>query len=459
MSTSEAVPLAGAKEELDGFLRRIRRRWLAGQILRNLAIDGILGAALLVVVLVADRIAFPGLVTWGFVAIWIVAGLVASLGRSLCWGRIGRVEAAVLADSRLALKERVSSVEHLRSKSRPELEEICGLVESDAAQAIAGVPVAEKFPLVLPRFALWCLVPLAAGVAVAMWLPKFDLLGQGGRKEALAREARNIQEEKARLDDKLKDLAKKAAEKQFPETQKVLELLAQKLAAEPAKPEAKEGSEAQEARKANAEPRQEALVQMSRREEVIKQGLEEQKFKSLKDGLAALKKLDLKSAQLTKKLQDALKNGDFKEARDALGKLKEDLDKLTQKRPEELTPEEKARLDKLAEELSKLAKDSSALSKLSQSLNQASQQLGRQGLSAKDFQEGLESLEKAAEELQALSSLADEMEMLNQALELVELSREELAKLQSCPECGTPYCADCGKPQCDCKPSQKPGGT
>jgi len=459
MSTPDPIPQARPKDELDRFLRRVRRRWLAGQLLRNLSIDLIACASLLALLLGVDRTVFPGFVTWAFAGIWTASWLAASVMRTLLWGRLDRNGAAVLADRRLALKERVSSVEHLRSRDRPELQEVCGLIEGDAARAIHGVPVAEKFPITLPRFTAWILIPAAACAALAVWLPVFDLLGYGGRKQAHAREEKVVEEQNKKLDDKLKELAKKAEEKQLPDAQKVLELLAQKLEPNPANVEKKEGSEAQEAQKANAELRKDALVQMSRREDAIKKGLEDQKFEPLKEGLKALQNIDLKKAEITKKLQEALKNGDFQKAKDALSDLKADLNKLSQKKPEDLTADEKARLDKLSEELSKLAKDSKALAKLSRSLNQGSQSLGKQGMSSKDFKDGLESLENAAQELDALSSLSDEMDMLDEALEVVQRSKEKLAKLQSCPECGTPYCPDCGKPQCGCKPSQKPGGT
>lgn len=456
MSTPDVVSSGQPRLELDRFLKRVRRRWLAATILRNLALDGIVGASVLALVVAADRAFYPGLVSWSFTGFWAGAWVAASLLRSLCWGRIGRVDAAVLADARLALKERMASVEHLQRHGHQDLAEVSGLLEADAARAINDAAVAAKFPVSVPRFAAWIVVPAAACVALALWLPAFDFFNHGGRKEAFAREEKGVEEVKKKLDEKYSELVRKAEEKRLPDAQKVLELLAQKLDEQPARLDKTDGGERKEGEKANAEPRKDALVQMTRREDAIKKGLEDEKLKPLKAGLEELKSLDLKNAQLTKKLQQALKDGDLNKAKDALGELKDDFNKLAQKSPDQLTPEEKARMEKLSRELANLARDSKAMAKLSRALSQASQALGKDGNSSKDMQDGLESLEAAASELESLASLADQMEMLDQALELVKLSKEELAKLASCPECGTPYCADCGKPQCGCKPSQKP---
>jgi hypothetical protein len=109
---------------------------------------------------------------------------------------------------------------------------------------------------------------------------------------------------------------------------------------------------------------------------------------------------------------------------------------------------------KLAAELSKLSKDSKTLSKFSNALSKASSRL-----SQSNFSDAIDSLEKSGDDLESLAKLADEMNLLDQALDLVQLSKEELAELKACPQCGTPYCPDCGKPKCACKPGTKPGGT
>ena len=167
-----------------------------------------------------------------------------------------------------------------------------------------------------------------------------------------------------------------------------------------------------------------------------------------------MKSLELKNSEVTRKVTEALKEGDFEQAKKALDDLKDELSKLAGKKPSELSAEEKARMEKLSAELSRLSKNSPALSRLSSALSRASSQLNSSDLSS-----ALDSLSASQDEFESLTKLAQEMDVLDQALELVQLSKEELAELQACPECGTPYCPDCGKPQCGCKPGLKPGGT
>ncbi len=435
--------------DVNRFLSRVRRRVFAGRLLGNASLDLIVSASVLAGLLLADRALFPGLVTWKVAGAVLLASIAVSLARTLAWNRLDALAAAVLADGRLRLKERVSSAVYVRGANR-----VGGglrrLIESDAARSLEGVAVPASFPVRPPRFLAWVVLPLSIAGGLCLWLPSLDLLGIGGRKEATAREKNAVEEEKKKLDEKLAEMAKKAEERNLPDAKKVLEL----LAAQAQNPEKKEASGPQKADKAAGDPRREALVAMTRREDAIKKGLEGKKFEPLKDALKALKTLDLKSPEVTKRLQEALKDGDFEKAKKAMEELQKELADLSQKKPSELTGAEKARLEKLAAELSKLAKDSKSLSRLSSALSKASAQL-----SSSSFSEALESLEKSGEDLESLSKLADEMSLLDQALELVQLSKEDLAALQSCPECGTPYCKDCGKPQCSCKPGSKPGGT
>ncbi|MBI4604371.1 MAG: hypothetical protein HY721_20620 [Planctomycetes bacterium] len=441
---------------LEALLRNVRRRVLADRLLRNASLDLTVALSAFCLLILADRLTVPGVADLRLLGALAGASLAVSLLRTILFGRLDRFRAAVLADERLELKERASTAVYARtaraspapSAAAPS-DELCRLLETDAERTLAAAPLAESFPVRLPRRSLWVLAPAALALGLFLWVPAVDLLGLGARKEA-RKDLRSVQEEEKKLEEKLKELAERAKEKNLPDAKKLLDLLGRQAES----PEKKEPSEPQAAEKASGDPRKEALVEMTRREDAIKKGLEGQKYEPLKEALKALKALDLKNLTVTKKLQEALKDGDLKRAQKELSDLKGDLSKLLEKSPSELTAEEKARLEKLSEELSRLGRDSKALSKLGSALSKASSQLG-----AGQFQESLDSLQKGLEELESLASLSDEMGLLEDALELVELSKEELASLEACPECGTPYCPDCGKPQCGCKPGSKPGGT
>jgi hypothetical protein len=444
----EAEPQAA--RDLTEFLRRVRRRVFADRLLRNAALDLFIALSLLAVLVAADRVFFPGTVTLFLAGAFLVAALLVSVVRTLFRTPLDTFHMALLADSRLALKERVSSAVFIaRSGGRGDAAggEWERLIALDAARSLSGADLRRSFPIRAPRLLAWALIPLFLAGSLSLWLPVVDLLGIGARRQASLALKKAVAEEEKKLDEKMEELAKKTED---PEMKKLLAALA-KRAQE--KPEDPPGSPRQPSEKSAGEPKKEALVELTRREDEIKKGLEGKKFDPLKDAKKAFESLELKDSEATKKLREALKEGDFKKAKQELDQLREEVAALA-KKENELTPEDKGRLQKLAKELARLASDSKALSQLGSSLSSASS-----SLNSREFAESLDRLQMSAEELESLSRLADDADLLDQALELVKLAREDLADLKSCPQCGTPYCQDCGKPQCSCKPGTKPGGT
>ena len=450
---------------IDQLLERIRRRVFVDILLRNIALDLGISLGLLALLYVVDRVFFPGLVGPAVVSIVLVAGFLASIARTLLGGRLDLLSVAVLTDERLRLKERVSSAVALRglcaelamarSKGRrapssgaPVVsEEWADLVAGDAVRFLQEVPIQEKFPVRVPRRAAWTLLCLAVCLALSLWLPSYDILGVLTRKEAQAKVEQTVQQEEEKLEKDLALLEKEADEKAAPEVKKLLELLRQNAAdLSKEKPSETAGGP--------SDPKKDALVEMARREDALKKGLDSKAFEPLKEAAKSLKDLNLKESAVSRKLSEALKEGDFKKAEEALKELKDDLSSLSMQKPSELTPAEKARLEKLSKELESLSKNCSGLSKFSSALSAAAQ-----GLNAGNLEGALDGLEGLGSELESLAKLAEQMDLLNQALDLVKLSKEDLASLKSCPMCGTPYCRDCGKPQCSCKAGLKPGGT
>jgi len=443
MSQKGAFERPAPSGNLMNFLSQVRRRLLADRFLHNVAVDLIIASSLLVVLLFLDRTFFPGIATLLVSFGLVLASVLVSALRTLLWNSCTSLETAAIADERLRLKERVSSALYLKSfrggedDARSDAErrrEWLRLIEDDAARSIEKVPIRERFPVRMPRVFAWVLLPLVMSGALFLWLPSFDLLGIGGRKEAAARERNTISEEEKKLAELLKEIAKKAEEQKLPEAKKLLELLAQQT-------RQVEKTEATQAQKAVGDPRKRAMVQMTRREDAIRKGLNGKKYQRLKETLEEMKGLDLKKPVVTKKLQDALKKGDLKKAQKELEKLQSDLEKLSGKKLSELTPEQRERLRKLAEELKRLARDSKAFASFSAALAGASSPLGGGGLSG--AQAGLSGLQM---DLQSLALLTDEMEMLDQALKYVQASKAQLGKPHKCPNCGK-------------KLGNKPGGT
>ena len=428
--------------DLTSFLSQVRRRLWASSFLHNVAVDLIVATSLLVALVFLDRTFFPGIVTLHVSLGLVLASVLVSTLRTLLWSRSTSLETAALVDERLRLKERVSSTFYLkrtrngedRASEEEGRQEWLRLLEEDAARSIEKVSLRERFPVRMPRVFAWVLLPLVLSGALSLWLPSLDLLEVGGSREAAAREKKTISEEEEKLAERLEEIVRKAEAKNFPEAKKLLGLLAQQA-------RQVETTGAAKAQKAAGNPRERAMVQMTRREDSIRNGLNGRKYQRLKEALEEMAGLDLKKPAVTRPLQDALKNGDLKKAQRELKKLQSEIEGLSGKKLSELTPEEKALARNLAEELKSLANNSKAFAGLSAALAEASSQLGGAGLSG--AQAGLSGMQM---DLQALALLTDEKEMLDQALKSVQASKAELGKPHKCPNCGK-------------KLGKKPGGT
>ena len=433
------------------------------RLIRAFVVD--IGVSLVAValLLVVDRLFFPGAISPSLVAAVILVSIGVTLARTVVLTPLDLFSIAVLADDRLGLKERVATSLYLLGEGlveggsspdggRPgELGDWRRLVATDAWEALRGASLDRGFPVRLPRSGAWILVPACVCAGLAFSLPSMDFLGFAARRGARAEMQKAVEEQKKKLDDALASVEKEALEKRAAEARKLLELVRQNAREPDNQSPEKQGT-------GSGEPKKDALVEMARREEILKNGLDGKAFELLKDAMRSFRGLDLKSVEITRKLSEGVKVGDFRKAKESLDQLSEEVSKFVTKSPESLTPEEKARLEKLSEELSQLSKltqgKPGALGKFSDALTHAAA-----GLNSADLPESLRRMGQAGEGLEELMKLADDMQLLNKALELVELTREELAALEQCPECGTPHCPDCGRPRCSCKPGTKPGGT
>lgn len=459
--------------QIRGKLRLVRRRVLVDRLLGAGLLDLGISLGFVALLLLLDRAFVPGLVTVPLlVAVLCVSALV-TLARTWIGTRRDDFSVAVLTDSRLDLKERISSAVFLEEHGwgRRAVGETAGgedhgewtdAVTADAWEAFGKTSIQEAFPLRVPRRAAWILVPLALCGALALWLPTLDLLGVGARREAHAEMTRVIREEEKKLDEELARLEKEAEEKMAEEARKLLEALRRSV--EERRQETNPSGEG-----AGNEPKKNALVEMTKREDFLEKGMQGKPFQPLQEALKDFKRLDMKKADATRRIQEPLKEGDIQKAKEHLDKLRESLSKLGQEKSS-LTPEQAQKLEKLSEELSRLARRTPSASSLAAALSKASAALANlaslnspgaesASLDPSELSKLLENLQQAGQELDSLSKLQEQLQMLKQAMDLVKLTKQDLAALKQCPQCGTPYCPDCGKPRCGCKPGLKPGGT
>ena len=433
------------REIIDAVLRSVRKRLGARRLLENIASDLVIALSLFLVVLCCSRLLLPGLADpWLLFAI-LATSLVVSGFRTLAFQIPTRFDASVALDRTLALKERVASAYVTEEDSSAELEAVRTLLCRDAAGRLNELRPGIHFPIRLPKAFRSVALLLVVCSVVALWLPTYDFLGTNRSAVATTALKDALEREKEDLARKFAELEKKLAEKKDSDSKDLLALLRPEVANQSEQGEKKKSppeAGAQSARpvgKRPADPRKAALVEFSRREEAIRKGMRKEDFKKLENARKALQTLGLKDVRLTRKLREALKEGEFEKAQKELEALRKKLDRLAKKKPSELSAEEKKELADLQEELAKLSRDAAAMKKLSGGLSRASS-----GLKAGDLGEGLEGLELSLEDLGDLASLQGDMDTLEQALQLVQASKQQAAGL--CKKCGA-------------KPGSRPGGT
>jgi hypothetical protein len=441
LETTPLDPQSGAPVEAEDArrligarLRRVRRRLHARRFLRVFFQDFLAASVLFAIFLVVHRLVDAGIDPLAAFAAILGAALTASLVRGGLFGRGTLLDAAMLADDRLALKERLSSALYL---DRPAVdgagsrESWRSLIERDGARAIAAADLRASFPIRLPRTALWALAVVLLTLVVPWVLPQQDLFGWRGIRQADAamKEQLAKQVEELKQSEELQELEKLADEKADAELKAILDALRQLEAKPEEKPEAAPDPQ----KDPGEEAKKNALVEMNRIEELLEKKTQKGDFEELNELLDSMRTARLDPSALTRELQKALKDGDLKKAGEELGKLEEELERLGDKQKDgALSNEELERLEKLQDELMALARSSAALSKLGQGLKG----LKGAGLSSKDLAQMLRNLDQMKLDIKSLQELQRQLQTLQQSLELVKLSKQELAKLHKCPECG-----------------------
>lgn len=163
-------------------LRQVRRRLAVQQAVQYASLGLLIGASAAVVWVVVARL-FPAVgdplpVGAASVAAMLVFALVMALVR-----RPGLVDAALAADKRMGLKERLTSSLELSESDEP----MAIALHADARRRLDGLNVRAHFPFVTASRAMrWAALPLVAfGLAYTL-LPEFDLL-QFRERQAEAR--------------------------------------------------------------------------------------------------------------------------------------------------------------------------------------------------------------------------------------------------------------------------------
>lgn len=405
-------------------LVKVRRRELLTRLLEVFSLHLLICLSLFALYLLAEKLfAFSG-DTVAALAAALSLAVLSTLARWIWLMRFSIFDAAVLADERLRLKERLSSAFHLRrhpdTLRDPAWTE---LIQRDGERCLERVDLSRHFPIRAPWSARWLLAPVALTVLFTL-IPPVDLFGIRKNRLQSAEMRKEVQRKKEELAKELEKLREEAKKPPDPEVEKALEKFKK---SEIEKPEKKENRPP-----AGEDIKREAMVKFTRLEQALKKSMSRDQYDKLKQFLDRFPPGSRSQSALTGKIQQALKDGDFSKAQKEMEKLSKELEALLRKKQAgELTKEEEEKLKQLSEELARLARNSKLLAKLSSALKGAST-----SMSAGDLAKALENMEALQDELLKLQRLAEDLKFLEDASELVQLSLEDLANLQRCPDCG-----------------------
>ncbi len=406
-------------------LQRVRRR-LALQQWIHFSIRSLwysLSACVAAVVLVK---LFPALGEPQFLCLALLAlGLATAAGLAVR-RRPRLVDAALEADRRLGLDERLTSSLALADREGG----MYTALHADARRHLAQLDVVRAFPLVPPRSTRWLLVPLAA-VVLASLMPELDVFQFRERQaEAKAREeARHLEAE--RLLEVVKPLKESelvegdAAD--LAEFAQAVERVAEEL-------------------KAGELTEKQALAKLTN----LSEALESQR-EQLKQA-AAVPQLSARLAEygMARDLARTVQDGNFEKAVEEARRLQEKLEKG------ELTAEEKKKLAEALQKLSESMKGESGTQSqaLQKALEKAAAGMGMEGLDPEALQQALDGLEALEMSLEDMASAMEQLEKLDAArLKLAQARQRMMGPSSYCRMCGAELsecpngskCTGCGE--------------
>jgi hypothetical protein len=388
----------------------------------------------------------------GGLAVALIVGALAAL----IWTRVTRhqsLDAAIEIDRRFGLKERVSSSVALSEHER--LTEAGRAVVDDAEQRVRRIDVTDRFGLSVGRGMLLPIIPALVAFVAAFAISERGVDQTAVADSAAAQQKKQVKKSSDELRKKIEQRRKDLREKGLKGAEDVLKDIDQGLRD---LNERTEGDRKQAMVKLNnlADKLQERRQKMGGADELRRQL---NKLKDLKQGPAD-------------KLARAMKNGNFKDALDALDELKQKLndDSLSDEEKKQLADQ----LDNLKRKLEKIANahaeamddlrqqisdaregaDPETASKLQEALDRLSQKmpqmdklremankLSKASQAAKkgECDEACDALAGLADDLEKLQNELDEMEALESTMDEIRLAKDAM----NCDQCGGAGCGAC----------------
>lgn len=373
-------------DQLRKQVRRVQVFLFWQQVARSLPwfwFASLLVAASLVAI---DKFYPLGITLGGTIGVALGVGLVLAVVWSF-WRRSGAVDAAIEIDRRFGLKERVSSTLAL---APAELDSPAGAaLARDAVRRVEKLDLRERFRFSVSRWSWLPLLPAGIAFVVAFFVGSLAERTQAIAKTQGLEVKQQVQNSSNQLKKKLAEARQEAKREGLSDAEELLTKLEQATDRELNK---------------NPGDRKQALVKLNDLTKDLQERREElARTQQLQQQLAQLKNLQQGPAD---KFAQALKDGDFKQAMQELGKLQ---DKMKQG---ELSEADREKLTKQFEQMrDKLQQMSNAQQAMKQQLEQqlAEKQQAGQKEEAAEIQKQLDALKQQMAQQQRLDQLAQKL--------------------------------------------------
>jgi len=339
------------------------------------------------------------------VALTLLAPALASAIYTLFWPRFSAFNAAVETDKKLELEDRFASALQLGRTTAPM---VAALIE-DAHEHTRGVEPKKVFPFELWGRFRYILVPLAATLAVYLFMPELDILHIRRKAQAAQETKRQIDAEAKRLLKKSETIRARAEREKMTDVAEI----------------AKDMEQLSRALQNEANEKKAALAKLSKLSERIKR--KQDTLKPVRD--ISRRFQQTRELTQTKTLDNALRKGDLRQAAEEIGKLKAAL------KEGKLSEDQ---LRKLKQELESLARKMKDFESLSAALSKAAQDLD-----AGDLGGALDQLDLSKLDLEQFADLLAQLELMDVVLADIQDAKLALCdKYGICKRCGGRYALD-----------------
>ncbi len=381
--------------EISRQVARAQRRLMVGQFFRILCWSVFAGLLLAVVGLAIPKIwhleflndaTFQDTWTWSWIGGGLLAGLLVAAG--MTWfGRESRLNAAIEVDRRFGLKERMSSAMVL-DQTTAESDAGRALID-DAVSRAQTIDVRDKFGFQPTWRAALPVIP-ALILAALMFVPNAAMDKRADASESNKIDAERVKVAVEQAKKKFSEKAKETESKGLKDALAKLDSLDKKI---------------DNLAKGDPDDKKESLVKLN---DVRKQIEDRQKELGGADEMKeSLKKLSSVSKGPAKQIAEAMKSGDFEEAKKAVKELAEKLKsgKLSDTEKQQLAKD----LQEMAKQLEKMAEEhQQAKEKLKEQIKQAQQQgdLNK----AAELQQQLEKMQQQDKQQQKMQQMAENLQ-------------------------------------------------